>query len=235
MSNPELPTPETPRKPSSPLTAANATSARPQVVAAATSNNLSAGGAMSDWFFRSVIAVLILGSLSLAWWSFAVRLLPLQQRSRELSLKVARLSAEVDAQERLWAGEHEQLISNRLTEAQSRLFADQEALESWLANLKEQALPLALDTKTDFSKNVTPLPSEADLALIATTISVDVQSASPEAGYESPYQRILRLAQRLADSEKRADLTGLRVLSGTNSVAKAVMVFHLWAGQEAPL
>jgi hypothetical protein len=50
-------------------------------------------------------------------------------------------------------------------------------------------------------------------------------------GKESAYQRVLRLAQRLTATQKRADLAELTVFGGTNSISSAVMVFDLWAGE----
>ena len=101
-----------------------------------------------------------------------------------------------------------------------------------LANLKEQVSPLALDAKADFGRTIPQATNEADLVIIPTTIAVDVQPAAGSQGYESPYQRVLRLCQRLSAQQKRADLAELRVTGGTGSVSSAMMVFHLWAGEE---
>jgi len=183
-----------------------------------------------DWIFRVVIAVLLLGSLALTWWSFNVRLAPLQAQARELSTKVGQLSTEVDELERTWAKARADEISNRLHQAHSQLFIDQASLENWMANLQEQAEPLALEAKANFGKTIPQNVIGEELAIIPTSIAVDVHPTTTAEVAGSPYRRILQLTQRLAAETKRADLAEVKVEGGPNSVGRAMLTFELWAG-----
>jgi len=183
-----------------------------------------------DWLFRLAIVVSLLGSLGLTWWSFRVRLAPLQAQARELSIKVGRLSGEVDELERTWAKARADEISNRLFQAHSQLFVNQASLENWLANLQVQAEPLALEAKASLGKTIPQKVVGEELAIIPTSIAVDVHPTASADVAGSPYRRVLQLSQQLAAETKRADLAELRVEGGANSVARAMLTFELWAG-----
>jgi hypothetical protein len=177
-----------------------------------------------------VIAALLLGSLGLTWWCFKVRLAPLQAQAKELSIQVGRLSTEVDVLERTWARARADEISNRLFQAHSQLFLDQASLENWLANLQEQAEPLALEAKANFGKTIPQNVIGEELAIIPTSIAVDVHPTASADVAGSPYRRVLQLSQRMASETKRADLAELKVEGGPNSIARAMLTFELWAG-----
>lgn len=189
-----------------------------------------------EWIFRLVIATALCGAVALAWWTLRIRLLPLQQQSRELSVAVSHLSTEVDDLERQWSKTKQEQTARRLAEAHTRLFGNQAALEAWLSQLKEQADPLLLDTRTALGQSIPKLTGEQEIAVIPTTISVDVRPALRDQAKDkdSAYQRVLRLAQRLTAPQKRADLAELTVVGGTNAISSAVLVFHLWAGEGGP-
>jgi hypothetical protein len=159
-------------------------------------------------------------------------LLPRLKQSRELSSTVSRLSAEVDDLDHQWSRTDAQRVTNQFSQVDLKLFESQASLEDWLADLKDQSAPLALDLRADFG---TPTPKTAGgrtLNVIPATVSVEVQPAPPELPTPSPYQRILRLSQRLTGEGKRADLTELTVTAGTNSIGRAVLVFDYWTGKE---
>jgi hypothetical protein len=188
-----------------------------------------------EWIFRLVILTVLCGAIGLAWWTFKVRLLPLQQQSRELTASVSRLSTEVDQLERQWPQPKQEEVARRLAQAHTQLFGNQAALEAWLSQLKAQAEPLCLDTKAVLGQSIPKLTGEEELAVIPTTVSVNVRTALNDPAKESAYQRLLRLTQRLSIPQKRSDLAALTVIGGTNSVSNAQLVFHLWAGQGGKL
>jgi len=193
---------------------------------AARSNGLN----YKDWIFRLVVFALILGSLALTWWSLADRLGPVQKRSRELSSAVARLSANVDDLERRWNQAQAEELRRQLEQARDELFADESALQAWLASFRLQATPLALQAKADFGQPVEQSAGKAGkLAVIPATVSLDF--LAPPEGQENapPYVRLLRLIHRLSDYDKRADLTELKVEAGAGSINSAVLQFGLWA------
>ena len=183
-----------------------------------------------EWLFRLVVVVALCGSVVLAWWSLKFRLLPLQKQSRELGLAVSRLSSEVDDMERQWSKAQQEETARRLTQAHAQLFGNQAALEAWLTHLKEQAAPLQLDTRTELGKSIPKLTGAQEIAVIPTTVAINIQPAPGDPNKDSPYERVLRLAQALTASQKRADLAELTVTGGTNSISSAELVFHLWAG-----
>jgi cell division protein FtsB len=187
-----------------------------------------------EWLFRLVIVVLLVASIALVWWSLKFRLLPAQKQSRELSTSVTRLSTEVDDLERQWSKARQDEINRRLKQAHAQLFSDQDAVESWLSNIKTQSDPLLLDAKAALGKSIPKTTNGQEVAIIPAIISVSVAPIFGVPDKESPYQRILRFSERLAAVQKRADLIELTVLGGTNSVSSAALVFHLWAGEGNP-
>lgn len=185
----------------------------------------------SDWMFRGVIVVALCASAALAWWSLKVRLLPLQKQSRELAMSVSHLSITVDELERQWPEAKQEEVARRLAQAHHQLFRNQAALETWLSRADAQAAPLLLETKTALGQSVSKVSGEEEVAIIPTTISVEVQPRRNNPLKGSAYERVLRLTQGLMDSKQRADLAELSVDGGTNSIAHAKLVFHLWAGE----
>lgn len=185
-----------------------------------------------ETLFRVVVVVALIASLTLAWWALTQNLVPLQKRSRELTTALSHLSAEVDTLDRKWAPADAEQIRKQYQESHSQLFADEAALTAWLNHLAEQAEPLALEVKVDFGKSNPQTSPDEKLAVIPTTVSLEVHPTP--GGAESPYQRLLLLGQQLAAEGKRADLAELDVFGGPSSITRAVLVFNLWAGEDRP-
>lgn len=184
-----------------------------------------------DLLLRGLLMVSVIGSLALVWWSLQ-RLAPLQQRTRVLSTTIARLSSEVDQMEGKWTQPQVEQLIQKFSQVQGHLIVGQTGLEGWLQNLKQQVLSMALDVKADFGKAGPQEAGSQKLAVIPTTVSVEVKPASGIESVQTPYQRVLQLSQRLTAQERRADLVELSVVGGTNSVSRAVAVVNLWAGEE---
>jgi hypothetical protein len=183
-----------------------------------------------EWLFRLLVVALLLGAFALVGWTFFRKLVPLQKQSSDLSVQVARLSAEVDEMERAWERNDPEQVSRNFRRVNSRLFSNEAALASWLTDLKEQVIPLALEAKADFGAAVLQNTNHQNLAVIPTTVSVGIPR-DVEA-IQSPYQRLLRLSYNLTSQERRVDLTELTVIGGTNSIQQATLVLNLWAGKE---
>jgi outer membrane murein-binding lipoprotein Lpp len=178
--------------------------------------------------FRLVVVLVVLGSLGLAWWSIVSKLAPLQNQSRELTSAVGSLSAEVDALEHKWSRTEAEQIREKYLEAKRLLFADQAALDAWLASLQAMAASLDLKVKTVFGK---PGPqSGANLAVLPATVSIELRPAAR--GAESGYRRLLKLSQCLIAGERRADLAELTVTAQEGRISMAEFVFNLWAAEE---
>lgn len=186
-----------------------------------------------EWLFRLVVLVAVLGSVAVILWSLFFLLFPRLKQSRDLSLAVAGLSAEVDGLEQEWAEAQAAHVRNRRRQVDFELFGGRAALESWLEHLKEAGEPLGLGVQGDFGPVSTKLAGSRMLTIVPVLVRVEVQSAGPEASAASPYQRILQLSQRLTDGETRADLTELTVIGGTNSISRAVLDLNCWAEEGA--
>src|SRR5256885_2743818 len=104
---------------------------------------------LGSWelIFRIVIAVVIALSLTVAWWSFAKVLPPLQRRARELHSTHAQVSTEVDKLAREWSVAKAREVANHYIEARSQLFSNESAFAQWLADLNGQTSTLTLDAK----------------------------------------------------------------------------------------
>ena len=185
-----------------------------------------------DLLFRVIILVAVVGSLALIWWSFGRVLSPQLKQARELSSTVSRLSAVVDDLDRQWTKEQLAQLTNQFSRVDETLFEGRPGVDAWLANLKEQAAPLALDVGADFGPPSQQSAGGRPLTVIPATLSVQVQPAGPETKPPSPYGRLLLLGQFLSSENKRADLTELKVDGGTNSIIRAVLVVNYWAGKE---
>ena len=182
--------------------------------------------------FRLIIATVILGSLGLAWWSFAKVLPPLQNKARDLTSTLSRLTSEVDELERKWPKDAASQVTNSYNELRSQLFSNEAAFAHWLANLNGQATSLTLDAKADFGKTA-PVPAPGEkLATIPASVFIDVRPSAPSDAAPSPFQRILQLTQQLCAQEKRTDLAELTVSGGVGSISRAVVVLNLWAGED---
>jgi hypothetical protein len=183
------------------------------------------------WLFRGLILAVILGSLALIWWSFALVLSPRQTQSRELSLEVTHLSAEVDDLDRQWTKAQMAQVTNQFNQVDFTLFEGRAGVETWLANLKELAASLALNLGADVGQPTQQTVGGRTLTLIPATVSIEVLPAGPEIKPSSPYKRVLLLGQSLLGESKRADLTELTVAGGTNSISQVVLVLNYWTGK----
>lgn len=183
-----------------------------------------------EWLFRGVIVLVVMASLALAWWTFTKVFMPVQRQSRELSAKFAALSSDVDRLERKWGQAEADEIRRGYREVYGQLFADQSALEAWLANLEAQAGPLGLEAKIDFGQSTPAATNEQKLAVVSASISIEVRPVPGRV--ETPYQRLLQFTRQLAAEGKRADLAEMTVVGGATSIPRATLVFSLWAGEE---
>ena len=179
--------------------------------------------------FRIINFGLILASLGLAWWTFNKRLVPMQQRSRQLAFSLQALSSQVDDMSRKWPKFEREQIRTDYQEVRNELFADETELYRWMTRLEEQSAPLALDIKVDFGKSANRTTEDEKLAVIPTAVTLVVRPTV--GGSQTPYQRMLRLGQQLGAEGKRADLAELTVNGGPLSITKGVLMFNLWAGE----
>jgi hypothetical protein len=187
---------------------------------------------------RISLVLLNLGSLALLWWSLQKVLLPLQKQVRDTNTTVTRLIADVDSMESAWPQLARDQLREKHSEARSWMFVGRPAVESWLEGVKANAIPLALTVGFDFTKaeaeNAAPAPTNAP-GLNPTPVALVVL---PTPGVEnplSPYQRILQLSQQLTRQEKRVDFVEMTATGGSNSVGNAILVLHLWSGEESDL
>jgi outer membrane murein-binding lipoprotein Lpp len=187
---------------------------------------------LNHWelLFRVVIFLVLIASLALAWLTFTKVFVPAQRQSRELSAKFAALSSDVDQLERKWGPAEADEIRRSYREVYGQLFADQSALEAWLANLQAQAGPLGLEAVVDFGQSSPAATNEQKLAVVSASVSLEVRPVPGRV--ESPYQRLLQFTRQLAAEGKRADLAEMTVVGGTTSIPQATLVFSLWAGEE---
>ena len=186
----------------------------------------------SELVFRIAIVGALLISISLAWWTLTRQLVPLEQQSQSLGMAVSHLSDEVDAMQRKWSPAEADQIRASYKDLRRQLFADETALKDWYMRLYQAAGPLALGLTVDFGKSV-PQAINNDVKVVMIPASVSIEVRPMRLVMDSPYQRLLRFGQQLAAEGKRADLAELTVSGSTNSIAHALLVFNLWAGEDA--
>lgn len=192
--------------------------------------------ASRDWLRRGIVGVLLAASIGLVYWSYQ-RLMPVQQRSSELSAATTRLISDLAALESRYAPDEIERIGARHAATQQLLFTSTDALPEWFEALKQQLLPLALDLKADFGRVTTHRAAAESVTVVPATLAVDIRPVAGLNVGQSPYQRVLRLLQILAAQPQRVDLVELTVTGGFNSISRGTLVLDLWAGDlpEAPL
>jgi hypothetical protein len=182
--------------------------------------------------FRVAIATALLACAGLAWWSLQMRLLPLEQQSRNLAARVTRLSDEVDAYQRKWNKADIDQIRSEYTQVHTQLFADGAELKAWRDRLDQAAGLQALNLNVLLGKPSVQSTQNVQLALLTANVAIELRPRPVQT--ESPYERLLRFCEQLAEEGKRADLAEMTITGGTNSITHAVLVFNLWAGEETP-
>ena len=194
----------------------------------------TSGAESQEWLSRVGFLVVLAGAIGLTWWSLTRVLAPRQEEARKMGTTVARLSGEVEDLERRWNKAKTARVNERFDAIHAELFGGPLGLETWLANLKEQVVPLSITVQAEFG-NASPLATNGQrLVIVPAMLSVDVQSLAPTQGVATPYQRLLLLSQHLAAQEKRADLTELTVMGGPSSINHAVFGLNLWAAEPKP-
>jgi len=183
-----------------------------------------------ELLFRVGVILLLATSVGLLWWSYSRVLVPRLNESRDYNANVIRLSLEVENLDRRWLKADIDRIDKNFELAKPQLFADQPTLEAWLADFQEKLAPARLDIKTELGKTMSPPGADRKLFVISGVIIIDLQSLPAATGTPSRYQQLLRLAHRITNQEKHANLTELTVDSGANSIGHAVMAFNFLAG-----
>lgn len=181
--------------------------------------------------FRIINFGLIIASIGFAWWAFSRRLVPLQQQSRQLASSLGTLSSQVDDLSRQWPKFERDQVRADYNQVRNALFQDESELGRWLLRLEEEASPLALEIKVELGSPSDRTTDQEKLAVIPASVKLVVRPTI--GGTQTPYQRMLRLGQELGAEGKRANLAELTVNGGPLSITRGIMVFNLWAGDQA--
>jgi hypothetical protein len=183
---------------------------------------------------RVVVGVLLLASAGLLWWSYCRVYLPRVKEYHELDANVVKLTIAVDDLDHQWTKPELAAIDQKFHLVQSRLFNDQPELKSWLDDFEGQFIALGLNIKTDFNASLVssnaPAVAGRRFSAIPTTVTIDFSPTAGSEDKDTPFQRLLQFSQRITTQDKIADLTGLTVHSGTNSIDHAVLNLTFWAG-----
>jgi hypothetical protein len=178
--------------------------------------------------FRAVVLLVLAAGLSLVYWSIN-RLIPLQRQTRTVTSNLSRLTADIQLMESRWTSNEVERILTQFERLPDRLLVGSDALDLWLKSLRDQLVPLALESSTEFGTAAVQQAASRFVTTIPATVSVAVRPTPGIESYRSPYQRVLRLTQFLSNQPKRVDLLELDVSGNSNSVSRAVAVLNLWA------
>jgi hypothetical protein len=179
---------------------------------------------------RILIFTLLACSLGLIWWSYYRGFYPYLKQSRELTLTVSKLNGDLSDLSHKWTTGEITAMDNKTSMLQTNFFTDQNELQSWLADLREQSLPLGMDVKSEFASPVEQTDAPPRFLIIPTTVTVQFPPDRGVAKGPSPYQKLLQLSQTITTREKTDCLNELTVESGPNSIDRAVISFHFWTG-----
>jgi hypothetical protein len=176
---------------------------------------------------------LLAGSAGLLLWTYW-QLVPAQQRLREASSRLSRLSSEIAVMEGRYTPADLEQLAAEYRDAIQLLFSTPESLAEWLQEIHAHALPLALETTPEFSRLPSPAtgPTNVASAYEPATLSLVVQPKQQVEGVRPAYERLLRFLGELGRQSKRVDLVELQVHGGSNSVSHAVATLKFWVGAE---
>jgi len=184
-----------------------------------------------DLKVRLLLLLIFAASAALVVWSIN-RLPESDKKLLAQSAKIAELEKQEHDLTNRWDGVEAEQIAGRFKQSQELLFAGQDEVGGWQAELKRQADQLALTVNASVARTQDcPLPGKR---FTITSAKVDVRPITPGVRTNSPYLRLLSFAQNLSAQNKRVDLVELEVTGRSNSVSEAKMDLHLWSLENSP-
>lgn len=177
---------------------------------------------------RGVVLGVFLASLWLLWWS-GQRILPLDHQVTLINKQVIGLVGQIDRIEQRWKKEDMDSINERYQVVAQQLFTNRSDYSTWEAELRQQAMLLALEPELKLGVSEEFKVGSDSLFAIPVVLTVRPLAG---ANLDTPYKRVTRWVDRVALGGKRADMVQLGVSGNSNSVAQAVLVVNLWARQK---
>ena len=182
-----------------------------------------------DILERVIAALAFLGSAWLLWWSLQ-SIIPQDRQATQINKHMAAQTAELDRFEGLWKKDKLDALTARYETVCGQLFTNRDDYAAWEGDVKQLGayLGLSLSLKTGAAIEF----QVAETNLYAIPVTLNVQATAGPQGTVTPYRRIIRLAERAASGEKRAELVEMAINGSSNSVAQAVFVINLWSLQK---
>ena len=125
----------------------------------------------------------------------------------------------MDDLERQWTEAEAQQVTNQFSQVDSKLFEGQAGRRGLAGQDQRASRPPGAGPAGRAGPGGPQTAGGRTLTVIPATVSVEVRPARAEDRMESAFQRILRVSQRLAGEDKRADLTELTVLGALTRLA----------------
>ena len=180
-----------------------------------------------DLKVRLVLLMIFGVSAALVVWSIVYRLPDSDRKLERQQSKIAELENQALELELRWKPQEAEQIAGRFKQSQELLFAGQDEVGGWQAELKRQADQLAVTVNAGVTRTQDcPLPGKRFSIMSA---KVDVRPITPGVRTNSPYLRLLSFAQNLSAQSKRVDLVELEVTGRSNSVSEAKMDLQFWS------
>jgi hypothetical protein len=185
-----------------------------------------------DMKVRLVLLFIFAASMALVVWSILYRLPESDRNLERQNTKIAELENQTLELELRWNPQEAEQMAGRFKQSQELLFAGQDEIGGWQAELKRQADQLAVSVNASVTRTQDcPLPGKRFSIVTAT---VDVRPVAPGVRTNSPYLRLLNFAQNLSAQNKRVDLMELKAIGKSNSVSEAKLDLHLWSLENLP-
>lgn len=186
---------------------------------------------MRDWAVRGLIVGILLLALGVLLWSYR-RLVPVQREGRVLAARVDTLQADIVAMEKGVTPADLEQLARELQFTGQLLLNGEQALVSWLNDLRRTAVPLALEATANFGQPRPPAATNVNVAVVPTQLTVNLKPSEDVSSPLPPPSRVLRLLHELLHRSNRADLVALHITAGSNSIAQVRADLELWAGGE---
>jgi hypothetical protein len=174
---------------------------------------------------RLVFVLPFVVSTGLLWWSLD-KIQPVIRESEELTTRTTKLTQQIEEMEMRQKTLSKENVLERYSAVMDRHFAGQDAVVSWLEELRDKAITLALDFNPRFGDAENKSVATESLTLIPVTI--EVKPAIGIQASRNAYHRLLEFNHFMANHPKRADLLKLTITGRNGAAAKAVFNLNLW-------
>lgn len=177
-----------------------------------------------------MLAVLAV-SLWLLWWSVFVRLAPVNREYQSRTQQLSDLANQVDQLRLQWPASKLDQAEKEFQAARALLFTNTTEAADWGRQIQSEAAAAGLQASISWDAPQVFPPAELKLSTAQARLSL--QPVVTPGVTNAPYLRLLNLARKLGNGDKRVDMLSLAVNGGSNAVQQADLVLQVWTQERS--